>query len=184
VPQEAQEAQVTGGAPEEAATAAEHGETVDDVFAWLGLDGKVEPQLEARIQELASELERERSQNRVRAERHLRSIGKPAIPYLVPLTKSPGDLTRIAVMKLFYSFGDERVVESCIEALFDRNEYVRDYAAKTLRRITGQNFGYSPSASPRHRAAVKKKWSSWWESELERIRKEIQAAGDGATGNS
>jgi hypothetical protein len=31
---------------------------------------------------------------------------------------------------------------------------------------------------------VKKKWSSWWESELERIRKEIQAAGDGATGNS
>ncbi len=134
----------------------------------------IDADLKARILDLVSNLERQRSRERVQAERHLEAIGPPAIPYLIPLAKNESDLTRTAVMRLFHSFGDDRVIEPAIGGLLDDNEYVRDFAGKALRRITGEDFGFQAGASPRRREASHRKWTTWWEAEkksLEETRK-------------
>jgi hypothetical protein len=123
------------------------------------------PELKKRIEDLVLDLERQKQQNRVRAERHLRAIGAPAVPFLLPLTKSENEATRIAVLRLLNEFGDERAIESCIEALLDANEFVRDLANKALVRITLENFGFQASASPRRREFAYQKWQTWWEAE-------------------
>lgn len=137
-----------------------------DIMSQLVDEEEIDPKLERRIKDLVKDLEREKPRYRVRAERHLKTIGQPAVPFLIPLTESKNDLTRIATMRLFLSFGDDRVVDGCIELLTDVNEYVRDYANRTLKRVTGENFGFVPYASPRKRELVQTKWAKWWKKEL------------------
>ena len=137
---------------------------------------KIDPKLKARIEGLVTDLERKNRRWRVRAERGLKAIGRPAIPFLLPLSESQLDLTRVATFRLFYQFGDESVVDVSIAALSDVNEYVRDYANKTLIRITGKDFGYRAQATPRRRQLGARKWLKWWaaeRSELEKQRTEF-----------
>ena len=143
----------------------------------------IDPALKQRIEELVSDLERQKSQYRVRAERHLKAIGPPAIPFLIPLAKSNSELTRVAVMRLFHEMGDESVIETCIEALTDSNEFVRDFAGKTLERVTHEDFGYAPEASPRRRELAQEKWRKWWASEKDELEKS-RDFGNAATGSS
>ncbi len=131
----------------------------------------IDPELKKRIERLVEDLDNQQRRYRVRAERHLKAIGRPSIPYLVPLAKSKRDLTRVAVMRLFYAFGDDRAIEPSVDALLDVNEYVRDYANKTLIRITGEDFGFVAQATPRRRELAQRKWKKWWETE----RKELEA---------
>lgn len=131
----------------------------------------IDPALRQRIEELVSDLERQKTQYRVRAERHLKAIGPPALPFLIPLAKSNSELTRVAVMRLFHEMGDESVIEPCIDALTDANEFVRDFAGKTLERVTREDFGYQPQASPRRREIAQEKWRKWWASEQEDLEK-------------
>ena len=133
---------------------------------------KIDPALKSRIEELVTELQRQKPQNRTRAERHLKAIGAPAIPYLLPLVKHESDLTRVAAMRLLNDFGDETAVETCIDALLDSNEYVRDLANKTLEHVTHESFGYEAQASPRRRETAQEKWRKWWEAEQEELAKE------------
>ena len=67
--------------------------------------------------------------------------------------------------------GDESVIEACIEALTDSNEFVRDFAGKTLERVTHEDFGYQPEASPRRREQAQEKWRKWWASEKDELEK-------------
>lgn len=134
----------------------------------------IDPELKERIEKLVYDLQRQKSRYRVRAERHLKAVGPPAIPFLVPLADHEGELVRIAVFRLFHSFGDDRVIDSCIEGLVDTNEYVRDYAYRALQRITKEDFGYKPFSSPRRRDTAKRKWARWWEEE-KAILQELQA---------
>jgi len=129
----------------------------------------IDPELKQRIETLVEDLQRQRSRNRVQAERHLEAIGQPTIPFLLPAVRHQNDLVRIAVMRLFHSFGDDQVTDAAIEGLLDDNEYVRDYANKTLKRVTGEDFGYQPSASPRRREASHRKWADWWQREKESL---------------
>lgn len=141
---------------------------------------QIDPELKKRIEQLVGDLDRQKRRYRVRAERHLKAIGRPSIPFLVPLATSDRDLTRIAVMRLFHAFGDDRVIEPCVDALLDVNEYVRDYANKTLIRVTGEDFGYTSQASPRRRELAQRKWARWWEEEtrdLEETRRAASRAG-------
>jgi hypothetical protein len=141
---------------------------------------EIDPALKQRIEELVSDLERQKTQFRVRAERHLKAIGTPALPYLIPIAKSNSELTRVAVMRLFHEMGDESVIEPCIDALTDSNEFVRDYAGKTLERVTREDFGYQSEASPRRRELAQEKWRKWWASEQEELEKS-RALGDAAS---
>ena len=137
----------------------------------------IDPELKKRIGKLVKDLDRQKRRYRVRAERHLKAIGRPAVPFLVPLASSERDLTRVAVMRLFYSFGDDRVIEPSIEALVDVNEYVREYANRTLVRITGENFGFHHRATPRRRELSQRKWKGWWKAELAELEESRKAAG-------
>lgn len=139
---------------------------------------EIDPELKKRIEALVADLQRQKTRNRVQAERHLEAIGQPAIPYLIPIAKNPSDLTRVAVMRLFHSFGDQQVLEPAIEGLLDDNEYVRDLAHKALKRISGEDFGYQPNASPRRREAAQRKWAEWWESEKKLLAEERKLAGE------
>lgn len=125
----------------------------------------IDPDLKKRIEALVEDLQKDKSRNRVQAERHLEAIGQPAIPYLIPVAKSPSDLTRIAVMRLFHSFGDQQVIDTAIGALLDENEFVRDFGNRTLKRVTGEDFGFQSNSSPRRRELSQAKWVSWWAEE-------------------
>jgi hypothetical protein len=131
----------------------------------------IEPALKERIEQLVADLQRQKPQFRVRAERHLKAIGAPALPFLVPLVKNDSELTRVAVLRIFYEIGDDSVIEACIESLLDPNEYVRDYANKTLERVTKESFGYQSQASPRRRELARDKWRKWWNEEKAEIEK-------------
>lgn len=142
---------------------------------------EIDPELKAKIEELVADLQRQKTRYRTRAERHLRAVGAPAVPFLLPLATSESDLTRISVFRLLSEFGNEKAVQVCIAALLDANEYVRDYANKTLRRVTGEDFGFQPQASPRWREVSQEKWQKWWDDEqkaLEEMRKLSGKSGD------
>ncbi len=129
----------------------------------------IDPELKARIESLVQDLQRQKPQYRVRAERHLKAIGQPSLPSLLPLAKNDGELVRTTVFRLFYDFGDDSVIDACIEGLVDTNEYVRDYSNKTLQRVTHEDFGFQVAASPRRREAAYQKWKKWWEKEREEL---------------
>ena len=147
-------------------------------------DPTLDPQLKARIEELVRDLERQKPQLRTRAEVHLKAIGAPAVPFLTPLAKSANDLTRVAVFRLLSEFGDERAVDACIEALSDPNEYVRDFANRTLERVTQKSFGYVAQASPRRRETAQQKWKKWWEEEKRELEKSRELAGRSSRGGT
>jgi hypothetical protein len=148
----------------------EGGQDEDDDAKWEPpSEEEIDPKLKKRIEELVEDLDRDKSRYRVRAERHLKAIGPPCVPYILRLATNERGLTRIAVFRLFYEFGDERVLESCIEGLLDTSEYVRSNAKKALRRITQRDFGYSPSSSPRRRELAQKKWAKWWDEEQKEL---------------
>lgn len=125
----------------------------------------LDPELKSRIEKLVADLQRQKSKFRVRAERHLRAVGAPSIPFLLPVATHESDLVRVSVFRLFHNCGDESVIEVAISALLDSNEHVRDYAHRTLQRVTEEDFGYKPLASPRRREYAHKKWETWWEEE-------------------
>jgi hypothetical protein len=137
---------------------------------------KVDADLKERIDALVVDLESENRKFRIRAERHLKAIGRPAIPSLIPLAKSKKDLTRVAVMRLFHGFGDERVIGVCLEGLNDINEYVRDHSNRALVRITGEDFGFQSNAPPRRREQAQAKWLKWWTDEQKALDEHRQAS--------
>ena len=121
------------------------------------------------------DLQRQQSRWRWRAERKLRGIGAPAVPFLVPLATAENELTRTIVMRFFsqYATDDIEIIDACINALLDENVYVRDYAAQSLRKLTKHNFGFRPDASSKARARDEKSWTIWWR--VEKARREAEA---------
>lgn len=50
-----------------------------------------------------------------------------------------------------------------IELLNDRDVSVRVVTARTLRNMTGQNFGYVAYADDTEREAAARRWQAWWD---------------------
>ena len=151
---------------------AEKDEKSDDAPPSDSKGEEIDAALKERIEQLIHDLKRQKAQPRVRAERHLKSIGAPAVPFLTPLLEDESELTRIAAARLLSEMGDETVIEPCIEALLDSNEHVRELANKTLEKVTHENFGFQAQASPRRRELARDKWRKWWESEKAELEKD------------
>lgn len=128
----------------------------------------IDPQLRERIEKHVYDLQRQKSRHRVRAERHLKSIGEPALPFLLPLVSHTHDIVRIAVFRIFHAIGDESVIDACIEALADENLWVRDYAERTLRRLTNRYLGAVRNADRATCERVRQRWREWWTEEQAR----------------
>lgn len=58
--------------------------------------------------------------------------------------------------------GDRRAVPYLIEALQHDAADVRLFAIASLRKITGQDFGYRPWAPVPQRDAAVERWRLWW----------------------
>src|SRR5690606_11551594 len=80
---------------------------------------EVDPKLRDEITQLVHDLTREKPKHRVRAERRLKAIGAPAVPFLLPLATHESEAVRIATFRLFSEVGDESVIDVSIAALTD-----------------------------------------------------------------
>jgi len=138
----------------------------------------IAPELKEKIESLVADLQRQRTRDRVRAERHLKSIGVPAVPFLLELSTHESGRVRVAVYRHFHRFGDDRVIGACVHALGDENEFVRDYANRALERITGEDFDFRPLASKSRRVEAATTWSQWWKKEQRDLEEMSESSGD------
>jgi len=131
----------------------------------------IDPALESEIQALVYDLTRQRSTKRHRAEKKLSAIGKPVIPYLLPVTSHPSELTRIAAFRILKKYPDFSAAEAGIQGLTDSNRFARKLAWETLQEISGKRwvFPWDDSASARDRQRAKARWLDWWSEEKARI---------------
>lgn len=116
---------------------------VESLAAGLSPDRIVE------LEYYAQELQRQRSINRVWAERQLKRVGPVALPFISPLVDHPLWLTRRAVQRLVRDSGDVRGTPLAIEALDDEDVFVRQIAGETVRATFGPRAAYRAEASRR-----------------------------------
>ena len=131
----------------------------------------ISPALEKEILRQVQELQRQRARNRVRAERRLKAIGKPALPYLLEEADHKSVNVRRAVFELIRRFGDDSAIDASIQALGDENDFIRDNAHRALRRITGENFGFRPMGAANSRRRSQADWKRWWKKEKKLLEK-------------
>ncbi|MFN0058390.1 MAG: HEAT repeat domain-containing protein [Planctomycetota bacterium] len=121
----------------------------------------------ARAQELRalidfhiSELNRQRSRNRWRAESHLIAIGEPAVPHLIEAAKHSNENVRRAVFRIFLALDDERAIPVAVSALTDSDIFVRENAIELLRDLTAVRLPYRADATPRELERAAARWSA------------------------
>ncbi|MCH2364982.1 MAG: HEAT repeat domain-containing protein, partial [Planctomycetes bacterium] len=92
----------------------------------------VDPKLDAEIRRYVSELSRQRSQNRVRAETALKRLGPVTLPYLEKAARHPFALTRRAIIRIVAETGGPEGVKLLRAALKDEDSWVRKLAREAL----------------------------------------------------
>ncbi len=92
----------------------------------------VDPKLDAEIRRYVSELSRQRSQNRVRAEAALKRLGPVTLPYLEKAARHPFALTRRAIIRIVAKTGGPEGVKLLRAALKDEDSWVRKLALEAL----------------------------------------------------
>ena len=107
-----------------------------------------------QIRDAVSELGRQRSRNRVRAENELKMMGKTALPFLAEAAKHPFDLTRRAVQRIVRDIGEPSGAPLAIGALNDPDEQVRMLAGEALDRILPSTIAYDSRMDEAERLAA------------------------------
>ena len=97
-----------------------------------GTGAPVDPKLDAEIRRYVSELSRQRSQNRVRAEAALKRLGPVTLPYLEKAARHPFALTRRAIIRIVAETGGPEGVKLLRAALKDEDSWVRKLAREAL----------------------------------------------------
>ena len=140
-------------------------ELIDAVIALRygsGPAATLAPSSAAQIEAHVYELGRQRSGNRVRAERHLKSFGAAALPFLDPAAKHPFDLSRRAVQRIVRDVGDPAGAPLAIHGLNDSDEFVRRIAAEALRGMFAERVRYRASWSEQRRLAAQDRYWELW----------------------
>ncbi len=138
-----------------------------------GPGGKVEidADLEKQIKQWATDLTRQKTNYRVRAERNLIEAGPAVVPYVLPLARHPFVRTRVAVYRILKKHGGAEVIEACLLGLEDEDRFVRQLAWQTLKQVSGKSYPFpwddeTATDEERHRAI--ERWQRWWQGEKER----------------
>jgi hypothetical protein len=74
---------------------------------------------------------------------------------------------------------DRAAVPELIPLLEDPEEVVVPIVRAGLRRLTGQDFGPAPGASPEERARAAARWKAWWQSAPGSAKPKVTAADQG-----
>lgn len=141
-----------------------------DGWGWPASFGQ-EPELE----ELAYELTRQRSENRVRAENELRRRGVAALPFIRIVAEHPFDLARRAAQRLVRDAGAWEGAPMAIEALDDPDPFVRAIAGEAVADLIGREVRYDPSGSSSSwQRAQEDAWALWLSGEARRLEVELR----------
>ena len=116
------------------------------------------------IEFLVRELGRQRTNNRVRAERKLADFGPSVLPFLCAPAVHPFDLTRRAIQRIVRDVGDFRGAPLSIAALDDEDPFVRSLAHDALRELLPEaRISYHADAPPRQRVDAQAGYWQLWE---------------------
>jgi hypothetical protein len=96
-----------------------------------------------------------------------RSGDKRVVAHLLAVLKDRDAFVRRVCAESFGELGARNAVGSLIEALADDESIVRDAAHRSVRKLTGKDFGFDPEGKPDKRSQALKRWSDWWESSRE-----------------
>ena len=94
----------------------------------------IDAKLEAEILGYISELSRQRSQNRVRAEAALKHLGPVTLPYLEKAARHPFELTRRAIIRIVAETGGPDGADLLRAALSDKDPWVKKIAREALEK--------------------------------------------------
>jgi hypothetical protein len=125
------------------------------------------------IQDEVRELSRERTRNRVRAERHLISMGSAVLPYLAAVAGHPFELTRRSVQRIVRDIDDVRGAPLAVAALNDSDEWVRVLAHEALAALLPSDISYDPKGSEKERLEAQASYRALWQ---EIVRNEVRQA--------
>lgn len=65
-------------------------------------------------------------------------------------------------LKILSKYGRHSPIPVLILTLENKNPEVRTAAVHTLRRLSGQSFGFNPDKDPREQEKELEKWQEWW----------------------
>ena len=121
------------------------------------------------VQDAVRELGRNRTRNRVRAERTLTSYGESVLTYLRPAVHHPFNLTRRAAQRVVRDIGSREGALLAMDGLVDADRDVRQIAIESLRKILPEVvIAYHPDDSVNKvNRAQAEYWAAWDELRLE-----------------
>ena len=76
--------------------------------------------------------------------------------------KNPNADIRVEALKVMVETNDQGAIPLVIDRLEDEEPGVRMFAYHALRRICGEDLGFTPYGSEVARAAEVAKWRAWW----------------------
>jgi len=124
---------------------------------------EAETEFSPEIAALLRQLQDDDPEVRYNALERLQKVQDPKLlPHILPLLADPYEFTRFLAAHTLGEWGARPAVPHLIEALLDEVGFVRQAAVTTLRRLTGQNFGYDHNSSLEERRKGYRSWKTWW----------------------
>lgn len=112
---------------------------------------------------LLADLQSDNAGIRLDAVYSLGETGDPGVvPHLVPMLKDEDLFVRMATARMLEDLQARLAVPALIDALEDEQSAVREAAVVALRKLTDEDFGFEPVASPADRGKRVKQWRDWW----------------------
>jgi uncharacterized coiled-coil protein SlyX len=84
------------------------------------------------------------------------------IPYLLPMFADSDLFVRMATARVLGDLASMEPIPALIDALEDEEPSVREAAAISLRKLSGEAFGFDPSGNLAERSKKVKAWRDWW----------------------
>jgi hypothetical protein len=98
-----------------------------------------------------------------------RSRDARVVPYLVPHLKDSDDLVRRQTAEVLGDLGSKLAIGPLIDALMDDQLHVRDSVFAALRKVSGQNLKFEPTAKKEDRVKQQKIWRTWFEQNQDKL---------------
>ena len=136
---------------------------------------KLTPKQQLEVQNWVRELQRQRATNRSRAEKQLYRYGAAAVPYLLPVSRSRFDLSRIAALRVLLKSPRYEAVPAALAGLQAENRWVRKLSWQLIEKISGirSSFPWEEKDLSGLRRKKARIWQSWHQQQ-ERLRLQEQ----------
>lgn len=85
------------------------------------------------------------------------------VPYLIPHLKDADDYVRRQAAEALGDVGSKLAISPLIDALMDEVLHVRDSVYAALRKLSGQNIKFEPTAKKDDRVKQQRLWRAWFE---------------------